>query len=301
MKIILTGSLGHIGRPLTQQLVQKGHDVTVISSSPERQAAIEDLGASAVIGSVEDASFITDAFKNADAVYCMIPPSGFYNPEIDTTEYYQNIVHNYTQAIQQSNIKRVVTLSGADAYLDEESNGILGIYHGVEEIFNARISDASITFVRAVSFYTNLYGLIPMIKKRGVIATNYGGDDKKPWVSPLDIAAVIAEEITSQQPGEGKVRYVASQEISCNEIASILGEAIGKPDLEWKLIQDEEVFNSLTDTGMSPYTARIFVETQKSLQNGKIFADYYRNSPTLGNIKMNNFAKEFADKFKVTS
>jgi uncharacterized protein YbjT (DUF2867 family) len=37
MKIIVTGSLGHISKLLTQELVQKNHQVTVISSNPERQ------------------------------------------------------------------------------------------------------------------------------------------------------------------------------------------------------------------------------------------------------------------------
>lgn len=40
MKIILTGSLRHIGKPLTEGLVQKGHAVTVISSKPEKQKDI---------------------------------------------------------------------------------------------------------------------------------------------------------------------------------------------------------------------------------------------------------------------
>lgn len=33
MKIIVTGSLGLINTPLTKELVQKGHTVTVISSN----------------------------------------------------------------------------------------------------------------------------------------------------------------------------------------------------------------------------------------------------------------------------
>ena len=37
MKISLTGSLGHIGKPLTTGLVQNGHAVTVIISNAERQ------------------------------------------------------------------------------------------------------------------------------------------------------------------------------------------------------------------------------------------------------------------------
>ncbi len=45
MKIILTGSLGNISKPLTKYLVGKGNTVTVISSKAERQKEIEALGA----------------------------------------------------------------------------------------------------------------------------------------------------------------------------------------------------------------------------------------------------------------
>ena len=62
MKIIVTGSLGHISKPLTQELVQKGHSVTVISSNPEKQKDIEAIGAKAAIGTMEDADFLSSNF-----------------------------------------------------------------------------------------------------------------------------------------------------------------------------------------------------------------------------------------------
>ena len=68
MKITLTGSLGHIGKPLTASLVQKGHSITVISSKPDKQKDIEALGATAAIGSLEDADFLAATFKGSDAV-----------------------------------------------------------------------------------------------------------------------------------------------------------------------------------------------------------------------------------------
>lgn len=43
MKIVLTGSLGNINKPLTKELVQKGHSVTVISSKAERQKKLKPL------------------------------------------------------------------------------------------------------------------------------------------------------------------------------------------------------------------------------------------------------------------
>ena len=33
MKIIITGSLGNVAKPLAQQLVAEGHDITIVSSS----------------------------------------------------------------------------------------------------------------------------------------------------------------------------------------------------------------------------------------------------------------------------
>jgi len=63
MKVIVTGSLGHISRPLTEELVQKGHTVTVVSSKAERQKDIEALGAIAAIGSMEDADFLYCDFQ----------------------------------------------------------------------------------------------------------------------------------------------------------------------------------------------------------------------------------------------
>ncbi|WP_394759015.1 SDR family oxidoreductase [Flavobacterium sp.] len=95
MKIILTGSLGNIGKPLTQQLVQKGHQVTVISSNVEKIQAIENLGAIAAIGSLDDESFLTETFTGADVVYTMVPPN--YFAEIDIREYYRKTGIVYKQ------------------------------------------------------------------------------------------------------------------------------------------------------------------------------------------------------------
>ena len=71
MNIVLTGSLWNIGETLTQELVQKGHSVTVISSNPKKTTAIEALGAKAATGSMFDADFLTATFKGADIVYLM--------------------------------------------------------------------------------------------------------------------------------------------------------------------------------------------------------------------------------------
>jgi uncharacterized protein YbjT (DUF2867 family) len=294
MKIIVTGSLGHVGKPLTQMLVQKGHSITVVSHNPERQKDIEALGAKAAIGAMEDAGFLTTAFTGADAVYTMLAP-GFNQ---DIIAHSSKLANNYVQAVQQAGVKRVVHLSSIGAHTDK-GNGLLVFHHNAEKILNQLPADAAITFMRPVAFYDNLLGFIPAIKSQGVIASNYGGEDTGPWVSPIDIAAAVTEEITSPTAGR-KVRYVASEELTCNEIARILGAAIGKPDLKWIIIPDEQLQRGLIAAGMPPTIAAGMVEMNASARSGTLREDYYRNRPAvMGKVKMTEFAKQFAAAFQI--
>jgi uncharacterized protein YbjT (DUF2867 family) len=293
MNIVVTGSLGNISKPLTKELVQKGDKVTVISSNPEKQKDIEALGATAAIGSLEDVDFLVSTFSDADALYCMVPPNNYFDLNLDLVAYYRRLGNNYAQAMKQSRIKRVVNLSSIGAHLEQGSGILLGA-HDVEQILNELSSDVAITHLRPCSFYYNLYAYAETIKKEGLIAANYGADDTIPWVSPIDIAAAIAEEIVMPLVGR-KVRYVASEELTGDETASILGAAIGKPNLKWIVISNAQMLSDLEAAGMNPQIAAGLVEMYASLHSGVLAEDYYRNkSAVMGKVKMVDFAKEFA-------
>ncbi|MBC8041943.1 MAG: NAD(P)H-binding protein [Rhizobacter sp.] len=292
MKIIVTGSLGHISKPLTKELVQKGHQVTVISSNREKQKDIAALDATAAIGSLEDVDFLKRAFSGADAVYCMIPPN-FGEP--NQVAYYRRIGSNYARAIGQSGIKRVVHLSSYGAHLEKGTGFILGSHH-VEGILN-ELSDIAITHLRPAYFYYNLYNFADMIKGAGFIGANYGGDDKMVMVHPNDIAAAASEEL--ETPATGKqVRYVASDEHTCNEVASILGAAIGKPDLKWVTFTNEQMQEGMEKRGMPASLVANFVEMGTSTHSGAMREHYELHKPVaMGKVKTEDFAKEFAAAF----
>lgn len=296
MKFIVTGSLGNISKPLAQELVQKGHRVTVISSKPEKQKDIEAMGAIAAIGTLEDVHFLVSAFTGADAVYCMVPPNDYFDLSLDLIAYYRRIGNNYAQAIHQSGVKRVVNLSTIGAHLEKGSEILFGA-HNVEKILNELSSDVAITHIRPTSFYYNLYGYVDTIKNQGFIAANYGADKIIPWVSPIDIAAAITEELVTPLV-DRKVRYVASEELTGNETASILGTAIGNPDLKWRIITNEQMLSGLEGAGMNPQIAAGLVEMYASLYSGLLAEDYYRHKPTvMGKVKLKDFAKEFVAAF----
>lgn len=296
MKIVVTGSTGHISKPLTDELVQNGHEVTVISSKFERTGEIENLGAKAAIGSLDDVEFLKNIFAGAYAVYSMVPPANYFDHNLDLLAYYHNIGNNYADAIRYSGVKKVVNLSTFGGDL-EKGNGILRGAHDVEEILNKLPDDVSVTHIRPTSFFYNLYAYTNMIREAGMIAANYGAEDIIPWVSPSDIAAVVAEALVKPFMGRN-ARYIASEELTGSETAAILGAAIGKPDLQWILISDDQVQSGLEAIGMNPQIAAGMVEMYGSLHNGVLAEDYYCNKPAvMGKVKLTDFAKEFAARY----
>lgn len=298
MNIVLTGSLGNIGKLLTQELVQKNHSVTVISSNPGRQSGIEDLGAKAAIGTMQDTDFLTQTFEGADIVYLMETMEAVgdsFDQSIDFIGQITQIGRNYKQAVERSGVKKVVHLSSVGAHTDK-GTGILLFHYAVEQLLRQLPADVAIKFIRPVGFYTNMMSFVPTIKSQGAIVSNYGGDTKEPWVSPIDIAAAITEEMDTPFAGR-TVRYVASDEVSPNEIAKALGSAIGKPDLLWKVISSEQLLNGWLSIGFNEQVARGFVEVQANQGNGKMYEDYYRHKPILGKVKLADFASDFAEAY----
>ncbi len=132
-----------------------------------------------------------------------------------------------------------------------------------------------------------------MIKEKGVIMANYGGEDKIAFVSPKDIATAAAEELTTPF-GERKIRYVASEELTCNEAATILGEAIGKPGLKWITITAEQMRSGLLQSGMPSQLVDDLVGMQEAAHSGIVYENYLHHRPVLGKTKLREFANEFA-------
>ena len=293
MKIIITGSLGHISQPLAQQLVQAGHAVTVISSSADRQPAIEALGATAAIGSLADPDFLATTFTGAEAVYCMVPPN---MAAPDVLAYYRQLGHSYAQAIRRAGVRRVVHLSSWGADLDHGTGFILGS-HQVEGILN-ELPGVVLTHLRPGSFYYNLYAFAGMIKHQGLIGTNYGGEDVVVLSAPADIAAAAAEELTAAATNGISMRYLASDERTASEIARALGAAIGQPDLQWLTFSDEQTQKALETRGIPAPVAALFVELGASIHSGAMRQGYLRHKPqTMGKVKVEDFAQEFAAAF----
>lgn len=292
MKITIAGSLGNVGTPLTQILVKAGHAVTVISSNPERKAAIEALGATAAIGSVSDAAFLESAFKGADAIWAMTPPNMGATSVIENTT---SAGKAYLAAIKAAKVPRVVMLSSVGGDKPTGNGPIAGLYN-IEQLYK-QLENVNVTFLRAGFFYTNFYNDIPLIKGAGIIGANYPATLKHAFVAPADIAAAAAEELV--KPGSGhNVRYIISDVRTPAEVAKVLGAAIGKPALNWVEFTDEQALGGMQQAGLPQEFAGLYTEMGAGLRNGSILEDFFNTgAPVTGSVKLEAFAKEFAAKF----
>jgi uncharacterized protein YbjT (DUF2867 family) len=289
MKITLTGSTGNITKPLAEILVAKGHEVKIISSNTDRTEEIKSLGAIPLIGSVSDTGFLKDAFTGADAIYTMVPPN-FAAPKFRT--YIKGIGENYAAAIKESGVKKVVNLSSVGADLPDGTGPIAGL-HDVENIF-AALNGVDVKHLRAGYFYINFLANIDMVKHANILGSNFGADSKLVLVHPRNIAAVAAEVLESNFTGK-TIQYVASDDVSTPaDVAKVLGTAVGKPALPWIEFSDEDALNGMVGAGLPEEIAKNYVEMGDAIRSNKLFVDYYKNRPVLGNIKLKDFAAEFA-------
>ena len=292
MKIVITGSLGNVARPLTKQLIAEGHDITVISSNETKKAEIENLGAKAAIGSIIDLGFLIETFKGNDAAFLMTPPNmGFENIVENTI----NAGKNYAEAIKQAGIKKIVMLSSIGAESPVENGPIKGL-HFIEKLYN-EVENTSVTFLRAGYFYINFFNDIPLIKNVGIIGGNYPGHTEVPLVHPKDIAKAAAEELTKNSEGKN-VRYKVSDVRTASDVAKAFGNAIGKPELPWVEFKDEESLNGMLQAGLPQEIAELYTEMGRGIRTGVVQKDFIEHGSVVdGEIKLEEFAKEFAGKF----
>ncbi|HEY3402528.1 MAG TPA: NmrA family NAD(P)-binding protein [Ohtaekwangia sp.] len=288
---VITGSVGHISKPIIEGLVKAGHIVRVITSSNDRITEIEKLGANASVGSVHDAAFVSRAFKGADVVYTMIPPIW------QTTNWrasQNEVAKNYADAIRANNIKYVVNLSSIGAHVGNGVGPVDGLYD-FEKLLNA-IPGLHVKHLRPSFFFYNFLAQIGLIRQAGIMGANYGDGEKVFLVHTNDIAAAALDELSRLNFTGNSVRYIFGDERSGKEIAAVLSKAIGK-DINWVVFSDDQQKQGLLQAGLSETHAQGYTDMGKALRDGIMQSDARKNKPVWSPTKLEDFAHEFAVAF----
>lgn len=290
MNYIITGGAGNVSKPLAEKLIAAGNNVTVIGRNEEHLKPLVEKGAKAAIGTIEDVEFLKQTFTGADAIYLMIPPQYAAS---DLTAYQQQAAR-YAEAIKATNVKYLVTLSSVGAHAPEGVGPVTGLYLAEQEL--NKLTDVNILHLRPGFFYVNFYGSLSMIKNMNIIGGNYGDANSKMILShPNDIAEAAAQELLNLSFKGHSVRYLASDERTTGDVAKVLGNAIGNPQLPWVPFTDEQSHQGLLQAGFPEPLVEKYVEMGSAMRSGKMWEDFVNHRPEqFGKTKLEDFSKEFA-------
>jgi uncharacterized protein YbjT (DUF2867 family) len=291
MKYVITGSLGHISKPIALALIKAGHETVIITSNNDRVKDIEAIGAKAAVGSVEDSLFTSNVFSGADVVYLMIPPN-YTAPDLRA---FQNKVADvYFSAVKKNNIKYVVVLSSIGAHLGNGAGPVDGLAD-LEKKFS-ELKQVNIIYLRPSYFFINLLGMIPLIKNANIMGSNFGNSEEKLVLTDTgDIAEAAIEELLKLNFTGHSIRYIASDERHPAEIAETLSKAINKPGIRWVSFTDEQALAGMEQAGLPPSLSSAYAIMGKAIREGDMQNDYWKKHPSkLGKVKLEDFAKQFA-------
>jgi len=290
MRFVVTGAAGHVSKPLTELLLGRKHEVTVVSRNAENVAELMRQGANIAIGDIQDVHFLTKTFQGADAVYLMVPPMWQGS---DLKKISAKIAEGYSTAIKSSGVRNAVFLSSYGAHRLNDAGAISGL--GLAEVVLNRLEGVNVLHFRAGYFYTNLLLSIDLIKNSGFMGNMFTiPAGTFTLVDTDDIALAAADALTKLDFKGHSYKYVVSDESGTDEIASLIGKEIGKPDLKWVRFPAADFKKVLIDFGFAEGAANDYVEMFTTLDTGLLFEDYVKVKPKLYKTKIESFAKKFA-------
>ncbi len=291
MKFVVTGSAGNVSKPLTELLLQAGHQVSVVSRNANNIASLVKQGAAAAIGNMEDLAFLKKTFEGADGVYLMLPP--MWDSE-DQKKQSIEYAENFKTAIQTAGVKNVVFLSSYGAHRHNDAGPISGMGLA-EDVLNTLSSSVNVLSLRAAYFYSNLLLSVDLVKSAGHMGNMFEiPQGTFTVVDPEDIARTAAAALATQNFKGHSYQYVVSDLTGTDEIAALIGKEIGIPDLKWQRI-DQEVFRQvLLSYGFATGAARDYVEMFDTLDKGLLFEHFFETKAAFGGTSIEAFAKRFA-------
>ena len=290
-KYVITGATGKIGKIVATELLAKGQNVTVIARNADKLKELTDLGAIAKAGDSYNREFLTEAFKGADAVFCLIMPDMFAS---DVLKEQKQIADNYFEAVKANNVPNVVLLSSVGAHL-RKGAGIVDWLGYMEELFLG-LKEVNVLNLRPTYFMENTLGQIGTIKQMGIAGTPISAGLKFPMVATKDIGAVAAKRLLDLSFTGNTIEFVLGpRDISYSEVIAMAGKAIGMPELPYVEFPYEDAIKGMVASGFcGEDAARLMVDLARAINDGTLLSGHQRTEANSSPTTYEEFSQVFA-------
>ena len=291
----IIGASGNTGSVVAGNLLAHGEKVRVIGRDPSRLERFIHKGAEAMAADVGDAAALTRAFNGAKAVYLMIPP----NPGIpNVREDQERVSDALVAAVRKAGVEYAVVLSSIGADKSDKTGPVVGL-HNLEQKLGG-VAALKALYLRAGYFMENLLPQVGIIQSFGVMGGPLRADLKVAMIATQDIGAAAAEALLNLEfTGHQARELLGQRDVTYQELASVIGKAIGKPGLGYLQLGPAQIKPALTQMGMSSNMADLILEMAEALNSGYMAPLEPRSAENTTPTSIESFvAEQFLPRFK---
>ena len=292
--IVVTGATGRTGRQVAELLLAKGEKVRAVGRDATKLSPLVALGAEPFVGTVADLAFLIAAFAGAKGAYLVLPED---LSQPDLRAHQEQVSDCYAAAIANAQVKFVVSLSSIGAQHAEGTGPIVGL-HNQEQKLN-RFAGLNVLHLRAAYFMENLFTIMEPLRATGTLPGGMRGDAAMPWIATKDIGAYAAKRLAASDFFRTSTQELHGQrDISMYEAASIVGKAIGNPNLAYVQLPSVVLEEAILNVGLPQKTAKLIVEMWDGANMGRIAPQEARSArnttpTTLESIVIDTFAPAY--------
>jgi NADH dehydrogenase len=232
MKIAITGGTGFIGHHLTQDLVERAHQVVIISRGQYTRGKEipSDDNVSFVRANVTDTAELTRAFAGCTAVVQCAGTSE--DPSQSFRQVHVEGARSAVMSAKQAGVQKFVLVSYLHARQHESSEYLTTKWEGEEIVkhsgLNYTILKAGLVYGQGDHLLNNLGNLL---RRLPIFATVGIYEKTVRLVAVEDLVAVIHAALTDDRLSRRTVAVLGPEEFPFSVAARRIATAMGKPSL----------------------------------------------------------------------
>ncbi len=260
---VVVGATGNTGSVVVETLLSKQQAVRVLVRSAEKGAGWKAKGAEVAVASLDDVPALIKAFEGARGVYLMVPPN--YGAAAWLSDQRARM-DRAAEAVRNSDIQHVVFLSSVGGHIAGGTGPIRAASYGEHALGCVA---KRLTILRPCYFMDNWVPVIGAAKAEGVLPTFIAPQAKIPMISTKDIGRIGAEQLMTGGYGKQIMEMAGPAEYSPDEVASALGQILGKTVTAQHAPLSAAV-PTFKSFGFSDEAAKLFEEMYTAFSKGMI-------------------------------
>lgn len=248
----ITGITGQVGGAAGEALLAAGKPVRAVVRDAAKGSAWAAKGCEIALAALEDAAALTAAFRGAEAVFILPPPT--FDPSPGFPEA-RAVAAAVKQALAEARPRRVVHLSTIGAQATEPN---LLTQQSIIEQTLAELP-LPVTSLRPAWYMENFAWDVADAREHSVFRSFLQPVEKPfPMIAARDVGRAAADLLVEDRPGAGKqiVELEADRRSSPSDVAAAFAEALGRP-VRVEVVPRETWQALFTEQGMRNPTPRM--------------------------------------------